>query len=249
MENKNKLLAKIGNIEIFESEVDYMLQNLNPQVAMNFKGEEGKNTLLNELINQKLLYSEALEQGLDKDAEFIEELDKLKENYLTQFAVKKIINSVSVTDDELKNFYEKNKNMFVSKEQITASHILCDSLEEIEKISEEIKSGISFEEAASKYSSCPSSSNGGNLGTFGKGQMVPEFEEAAFSLEKNAISHPVATQFGYHLIKLIEKEEPKQLNFDEVKSQIHQNLLAEKQHKNYMDNIELLRNKYTIEMM
>lgn len=249
MENNDKLLAKVGSCEIYASELDYMLQNLNPQVAMNFRGEEGRQTLLNELVNQKLLYTDALAQGLDKNQEFVEELDKLKENYLTQFAVKKVINSVTVSEDEAKKFYEENTSMFVSQEQITASHILCDTLEEIKKIAEEIKAGLGFEEAATKYSSCPSSSNGGNLGTFGRGQMVPEFEEAAFVLEKDAISEPVATQFGHHLIKLLDKQDGKPLSFEEVKGQIEQNLLAEKQHKNYTDNIESLRNKYTIEMM
>jgi len=89
---------------------------------------------------------------------------------------------------------------------IRASHILVSSLDEANKIYNECNSGVDFSELAKKYSSCPSSAKGGDLGFFSKGQMVKEFEEAAFSLKVGEISKPIKTQFGYHLIKVTDKK-------------------------------------------
>ncbi|VVB66244.1 Foldase protein PrsA [Candidatus Gugararchaeum adminiculabundum] len=88
---------------------------------------------------------------------------------------------------------------------IRASHILVSNLDEANSVLSELKSGKSFSDLAKKFSSCPSKSQGGDLGFFGKGQMVKEFETAAFALKEGEVSAPVKTQFGYHLIKLTGK--------------------------------------------
>ncbi len=90
--------------------------------------------------------------------------------------------------------------------QVRASHILVSSLDEVNFLVTELKAGKSFEELAKKHSTCPSGQRGGDLGFFGKGMMVPEFEKAAFSLEPGMVSAPVKTQFGYHLIKVTGKK-------------------------------------------
>ncbi len=89
---------------------------------------------------------------------------------------------------------------------VRASHILVSSLEEANHVVNELKAGKDFAELARKYSSCPSKKDGGDLGFFSKGQMVKEFEDAAFSLKPGEVSAPVKTQFGYHLIKVTGKK-------------------------------------------
>lgn len=84
--------------------------------------------------------------------------------------------------------------------KVKASHILVKKQSEALKIEEELKNGADFGKLAKKYSQCPSKKRGGDLGFFGKGQMVKEFEKAAFKLEKGKVSEPIKTQFGYHLI-------------------------------------------------
>ncbi len=91
--------------------------------------------------------------------------------------------------------------------RIKASHLLVKTEEEIKEIYDEIKDGKSFEQAAAEYSLCPSGANGGDLGFFGKGQMVKPFEDAAFSLKKGELSEPVKSQFGWHLILVTDIEE------------------------------------------
>ena len=86
--------------------------------------------------------------------------------------------------------------------KITARHILVEKMTQAEDIIEQINNGAKFEEMARKYSTCPSKKKGGNLGEFGRGQMVKEFENAAFALQKNQMTQiPVKTKFGYHIIK------------------------------------------------
>jgi len=89
---------------------------------------------------------------------------------------------------------------------VRASHILVSSVNEANHILSELKTGKKFEELAKKYSACPSRENGGDLGFFGKGQMVKEFEDAAFALNQGEVSGPVRTEFGYHIIKLTGKK-------------------------------------------
>lgn len=83
---------------------------------------------------------------------------------------------------------------------VSAKHILVSQDYEMQDVLKKLEEGMSFEEAAEKFSSCPSGKRGGDLGPFTRGQMVPEFEEAAFNLEVGSVSEPVKTQFGYHLI-------------------------------------------------
>lgn len=89
--------------------------------------------------------------------------------------------------------------------KVRASHILVDDESKAKKLKEEIDAGADFANVAKKHSLCPSKNQGGDLGFFGKGQMVREFEDAAFSLSVGAVSEPVKTQFGYHLILVREK--------------------------------------------
>ena len=90
--------------------------------------------------------------------------------------------------------------------KVKASHILVSSESEAKALKSQIDEGTSFEELAKKYSKCPSCANGGDLGYFRRGQMVKEFEDAAFDTEINKVSEPIKTQFGYHLIKVYDKK-------------------------------------------
>ena len=106
---------------------------------------------------------------------------------------------------------------------------------------------ISFEDAAKQFSKCPSAERGGNLGDFGKGQMVPEFDEACFSMEVGELKGPVKTDFGYHVIKLNSKNESKTIAFEEIKQQIKERLLAEKQQAAYKSKINQLKILYQVD--
>ena len=249
MENKEKVLAKVATHQITESDLEHMLKNLNPQIAANFQGEQGKQALLQELVNQKLFYLEALENSIENDAKFQSEFENLKENFVTQYSIQNLINSVSVTHEELETYYNENKEGFISPQKVQASHILVSDVSLAEEVKGKLAQGESFEALAKEYSSCPSKERGGDLGMFGEGQMVPEFEEAAFKMAVGEVSEPVETQFGFHIIKVTDKQESGLLSFEEVRSNLLRNMMAEKQGAIYQNHIADLKSKYNVEVL
>lgn len=244
----NTVLAIVNGHEIIKSDLDFMFANLSPQVASQFVGPEGEKRLLSELVNQKLLLEDAKESKMEESEEFVAELEKLKENLLSQFAVKKIIGAVTTGEKEAEEFYQSNPELFLQPAQIRASHILVADESQADALYQELQNGADFAKLASEHSTCPSSAAGGDLSYFGKGQMVPEFEEAAFELDVNEISKPVKTQFGYHLIQLTDKKPETTISFEQAKENIIQNLTAQAQHKKYNDYLEELKKKYPVEI-
>ena len=179
---------------------------------------------------------------------FKEELQKLKEDLLANFAITKAVENVKVTEQDVKDFYENNKEKMINPETVSASHILVEDEEKAKELLEEINSGkISFEECAKANSSCPSSQNGGNLGQFTKGQMVPEFDNAVFSMSVGEISGPVKTQFGYHIIKLNSKNEAAEIPFEDVKDSILVQLTTEKQQAAYKSKVNQLKIMFPVD--
>ena len=148
----------------------------------------------------------------------------------------------------LKKYFEENKESFKEQPTVSAKHILVDTLEKATEVKTEIDSKeLTFEEAAAKHSTCPSKEEGGNLGVFGKGMMVPEFEDVAFALEIGTVSEPVQTQFGYHLILVDAKNEPKDKEFNEVKDSVIAKLTQEAQYKKYQEFIKELEAKFGVD--
>ena len=139
----------------------------------------------------------------------------------------------------------------MGEETVNASHILVDSEEKALELLAKINAGeISFEQAALENSSCPSGQNGGSLGDFGKGQMVPEFDVAVFAMEVGEISAtPVKTQFGYHLIKLNAKNEAQQIPLAEIAGDIKEALLSEKRRTAYERKINQLKILYPVDIL
>ncbi len=245
MENKD-ILAVVGTKEITVFDIDSALNSLGPQRAMQFQSEEGRKKLLEDLINQELFYLNAIENGADEEEEFKAEMVKIKENFLKQYAIGKLLSNVKVEEKEAKEFYENNKDQFKSPEGVQASHILVEDESKAKDILAEINNGLSFEEAAKNHSKCPSNERGGDLGFFSKGQMVPEFENAAFSMEKGEVSKPVKTQFGYHIIKLTDKKEADSKSFDDVKDDIYGQLIHKQQQVTYFEKVEELKAKHKV---
>lgn len=245
---ENKVLAVVAGNEITQRDLEDIINKYPQDRKMYLNTERGRKELLEQTIAFELFNKFGAEIELDKTDDYKETLNSLAKELLTQMVVQKILSDVTVTDEEIKKFYEENKAQFMDKETVSAKHILVETEEAAKKIKEEIDSeAISFEDAAAKYSSCPSKEEGGNLGEFGRGMMVPEFENIAFSAEIGKVTDPVQTQFGYHLILVENKNEAKEKAFDEVKDMVANQLMQQAQQKKYVDMVLELENKYGVE--
>ncbi len=173
--------------------------------------------------------------------------DKLRQSAAIQELIEEeVAKKVTVPEKEMKAFYEQNPQYFKEEPQVKANHILikveenateaekAQAKKKITEIQDKLKKGADFAALAKEHSQCPSSAQGGDLGFFGRGQMVKPFEDAAFALKEGQISDVVETPFGYHLIKVTEKKEAKTLSFDEAKEKIEQ-FLIQKQVKQEVD--------------
>ncbi|MBO5945593.1 MAG: peptidylprolyl isomerase, partial [Clostridia bacterium] len=198
-----KILATIAGLTVTEGDVDKFIAGLGQRGAA-YNSPEGRRAVLNQIVNHKLLLLDAQRNLYEAEATFRARLAQLKEELLIDYAAEKVLSQVNVSDKDLETYYEENKDKFMTEEGVNASHILVDTEEKALEILASIKAGeVTFEEAASQHSSCPSGKSGGNLGDFGRGQMVPEFDTAVFEMQVGEVTEtPVKTQFGYHLIKL-----------------------------------------------
>lgn len=245
---ENNILAVINGKEITENDLQLAITRLPRDRQSFFNTPQGKKQLLNQIISFELFYNYGKDNGIENDENYKAQLEIAKNDLITQFAINSVLKDVNVTDEEVEKYYEANKSYFMSEEEVMASHILVATLEEAQEVAKNIKEGMEFELAAKEFSSCPSSAQGGNLGKFGRGRMVPEFEEAAFALSVGEISEPVKTQFGYHIIKVLDKFEAELKPFSEVAEIIKSQLLQERQNFKYMQFTENLKQTYKVEM-
>ena len=126
---EKKVLATVGEKEITNLDVEGILGGLDPYQASHFNSEQGKKQILEDLVNQELLYIEAKENNLDQDEEFKAELERVKENMLKQYAMNKVLTSVTLTEEEKEAFFEANKARFIKPDTASAKHILVDTEE------------------------------------------------------------------------------------------------------------------------
>ncbi|WP_226644822.1 peptidylprolyl isomerase [Mesobacillus subterraneus] len=180
------------NYEVTDKEVEEKVAELKEELGENF-----------ELV---------LQQNQLKDEEELKEV--LKDQLLMEKAALK---DVKVSEEEVKKRYDEYKP------EIKASHILVEDEKTAQEVKKKLDEGAKFEDLAKEYSQDPgSAAQGGDLGFFGPGKMVPEFEEAAYALEVNKISEPVKSQHGYHIIKVTEKKEKK--SYEEMKDELEYEL-------------------------
>jgi peptidyl-prolyl cis-trans isomerase C len=244
---EDKILATVAGREIKESDLQTVVERYPAERRGYFETVEAKKQLLEQMVSFELINILGKELNIDSTEEYKENVRQAEKDILTQLTINKVLLEVTVTDEDALNYYNTNKDAFIQQPTISAKHILVDSKELCDKIKNEITlNEITFEDAAIKYSTCPSKEQGGNLGSFGRGMMVPEFEDAAFNLEINVVSDPVQTQFGYHLIKVEDKNEGKEMLFEEVKEQIVNTLLQEMQQRKYLDVVKELEKKYGV---
>ena len=235
------VIITAGSLSVRQSEFENAVKSLPPEYQSYAMGP-GKRQFADDYLRMKLLASEGIKSGLDKDPAVVKQLDLLKENLVAQEELKRLDTTTSVSDADLKKAYDENKKEY---EQVKARHILiaykgspaaqkgkkeltdAEAKAKAEALRNEIVSGkAKFEDVAKKESDdAESGKNGGELGTFGRGQMVPEFEAAAFNAKPGDVTPVVKTQFGYHIIRV---EEHNTTPFEQVKASLEKSMKQKK---------------------
>ena len=242
---ENNVLAVVAGYEITEAELNTFMKGLPREQQMYAAHPQFRQQCLENLMAIRMFAAEAVEEKIDETEEFKKAIEAARTEILAQLAVAKVMKAISVTEEEMKAYYEANAMQFKKDATVSAKHILVKEEEKCNEILAAINAGEkTFEEAAKEFSTCPSGQQGGSLGEFGKGQMVKEFEEAAFAAEIGTVVGPVKTQFGYHLITVDAKNEASTMAFEEVKGQINSQLFAQKQNEAYETKVAALKEKY-----
>ena len=240
---ERKLLLAAAKDEGIELEKD-LIENELEAIRGQFPDEEG--------------FAQALsERGYTVES-FKNEMGEIM--LIQKFLEDVIAASVTLTDEDLETFYNENPAYFESGEAVTAAHILIQVDEEadaeekaearsrIEEVADKIAAGEDFADLAREYSEDGSAQNGGELGTFGRGQMVPAFEEAAFALEPGEVSDIIETMFGFHILKVSQKTDSGVLAFEDAKEAIRSFLKQQKEQEAVTAYIEKLKEEYTVEL-
>lgn len=231
------VIISAGSVAIRKSDFEAAVKTL-PAEYQTFALGQGKKQFAEDYLRMKLLASEGMKDGVDKDPEVMRQIALLRENLVAQEELKRIEQSIKVSDADLKKAYDDNKKDY---EQVKARHILiaykgspaaqkgkkqlteAEAKAKAEELRKKIVAGtVKFEAAAKKESDdTESGKNGGELGAFGRGQMVPEFEQAAFSAKPGDLTPVVKTQFGFHIVRV---EEHNFTPFETVKPTLEKNL-------------------------
>lgn len=240
-----EVLATVAGEEITQAELDAFLRGLPREQQAYAANPQFREQCLEQLIAVHLFAKLGEEIKLDETDEFKKMMANAKKDILAHMAMQETMKDINVSEEEMKAHYDENQQHYAKGETVSAKHILTDSEEKCKEILESIVSGAKeFEEAAKEFSTCPSGAKGGDLGEFGKGQMVKEFQDAAFEAEIGQVVGPVKTQFGYHLIKVEKKNEASVVPFEEVKATIERTLVQQKQNEVYTAKMDELKAKY-----
>ncbi|MBK5243988.1 MAG: peptidylprolyl isomerase [Eubacteriaceae bacterium] len=243
------VMATVEGKTIYSSDLDILIKQLPQEQANQFLTREGRRQLLEELIAQELFYLEGKEAKAEETEEFKKMVKNAEEKLLKTHMIAQFMKDITIPEEDIQKFYSENPDQFIAPDSIRASHILLPAEQQAIDIIAEIKAGKTFEDAAKEYSVCPSKDNGGDLSYFSKGQMVPEFEAAAFALEVGQMTEvPVKTQFGFHVIKLTDRKESQTIPYDEIKDNAGSFLLRQKQNIAFIGKVEDLKKKYKVEI-
>ena len=225
------VIMKVNSQDVSSAEVQHMWEGLFPAgqaPAFDTIKPDMRERILRAVMAEKIIYSEAAKQGVDKSDKLIKELEDVKR----KLVVKTFLDTKTadmITDADLKKDYDVMISGMKDEKELHARHILLNTEAEAKDAKKKLDAGKSFEEVAKDFSKDPGSAKqGGDLGYFTKDKMVKEFADAAFSMKKGDVSGPVKSSFGYHIIKVEDVRKVTAPTFNEVKDQIKGKLQEKK---------------------
>jgi len=229
---KGKELVRINERVITLAEFEQEMEQLPPSLKTLMVTEKGRKEFLQSLIERELLLQEGVKEGFDKDEKVLSKVEQFKQGLIIESLTEKLCaGKDEVSDKEVEIYYRVNKGKFFLGEKVRVRHIMVKTMSEAQKIKNRLNQGEDFITLAKQYSIWPSKQKGGDLGYIARGMVDKSFEEAAFSLKRRGeTSGIVKTKLGFHIIRLEDRQRPRQLTFAEVQEEIRQ-FLREKKRK------------------
>ena len=261
LSTRSDVVAKVGGESLTKDDLYTFFVEQNGEAALD--------TLITKnLINQEVEKEKITVSSKEIDAELQELIDSyggeetfeqqltssgltqddIKEDIEVNLKIEKLLEpQIEITEEEMQTYFDENKDSFAQTKQVKASHILVEDEETAKEVKEKLDNGEDFAELAKEYSTdTASAESGGDLGFFGEGSMVAEFEEAAFSMKVDEISDPVKSDYGYHIIKVTDTKEAAEANFEKSKEEIKGILLDEKMTTEYPTWLEEKQKEYDV---
>lgn len=238
------VIATVNGANITEADLELALADLDQQFQ-RLPMDQRRAAALSAIIEIRLMADKAVADNLDADPEFQRRFDFLRQRALHSAVIDQEV-AAKITDEQVRARYDQEISATPPENEVHARHILVKTKEEAEAIIKELDGGADFQKLANEHTSDPSGkTTGGDLGFFGKGQMVPEFETAAFALDVGQYTkQPVQSQFGWHIILVEDKRAQQPPAFDTVKDQFRQLLLREQ----YFALVKAVREAATVEI-
>ncbi|MFA5068760.1 MAG: peptidylprolyl isomerase [Candidatus Omnitrophota bacterium] len=244
---KDSIIASVNGRQITLKMVDEKIEKL-PQYYQSFAAQH-KKEIVDEMIVEELLYDEAKRRKFPQDPDTRELInDAIKKILISRVIEDETRKTDPVSDDDAGAYYEQNKEKYMIPEMVRASHILTSTEEDAEAVKTELENGADFSVVAKTYSKDLTKDRGGDLGYFKKGQMIPEFENAAFSLNVGETSGIVKTRFGYHIIRLTDRKPAAFRSFEEVKDDVTTSIIRDKQRQSFAAFTKTLKDKARISL-
>jgi len=245
----DRVLAQIGNQTVTEADLDEMANAVPEKFRPLYTSPEGRKRTLDYVVNVYVLAAEAQNQGLDKTAKVQKLMEFTRKDLLARLYLDKMSKEVPApTEQEAKEFYDKNSAQFSTPESLHLHHILVKTEKEAKDVLERLKKGEKFPDLASQVSICPSKSKGGNLDWLPRGSLLPEIEDVAFNMKNGQITGPVKSKFGYHVLFLEDRKPAQENPYDQVKDYIMEQLKFQRQQDYYEKLAEKLRKQMNVQV-
>jgi peptidyl-prolyl cis-trans isomerase C len=246
---KGKVVATFSNETLTDVDIQDALARLPAPSRTYLTAPDRKRQFVENLILNELLYDEGEKAGYDKDPDIQRQVNELRKRLVVQRVMREYQEPPVITDEQVRAYYDDNPNLY-STTQVRASHILLKDRKTADEVAAELKAHPEkFAELARETSIDGSTApKGGDLGTFGQGRMVPEFERAAFALQVGQVSDIVKTPYGYHIITVTERKEGERKPFEQVKEQIRGVLRTKAQQERVQTYYDSLKNGANVQI-
>ena len=242
-------VLKIDGTTLTQADVQAEMNSLPDMAKQFFTGPEGTSRFVDELVKKEMLYLEAKKQGLDKTKEFEKKVEEFKKSILINQLLEKEIKATSkITEKDAEDYYNSHKNDFMMRNEVRLSQIMVKNEDDAKKVIERLKKGEDFAKVAVQVSTDKKSAkSGGFMGSFKRGELAPEVDEAVFRLKDGEIGAPIKLKDGIHIFRVTYIKGPI-VKFDQVKDMVMHRLTAEKQKSSFDKLIENLKKNYKVDI-